>query len=211
MSNGTDETTPSLLEMPCWLERMIRSSPMPDRHMMIDIETLDVTHDAAIVAIGAVTFNPRAEGIEGEETFKLTIDQRSNEIHGRSVSESTLAWWGQQPAEAQDATFGGPHVELSTALRKFTEWINELRPTCTRVWAKDPDFDVVILRHACGELGIRWPFNFWESRSCRTAMEMSYPEGDFPSMLMDGPKHDALADAKVQCLEIQHAYYVLGC
>ena len=189
----------------------LRSGSMPDRFLMVDIETLDVEVTAAIVSIGAVTFDPRKDGLEDEEEFSLTIDQRSNRIHGRSVSESTLAWWEAQEPEARDATFGGPHVELSTALREFTEWVNILRPTCTRVWAKDPDFDVKILAHACQQLGIFWPFKFWEARSCRTAMEMAYPEGNFPVLAMDGPKHHAIADAKVQALEIQHAYYVLGC
>jgi len=183
---------------------------MPDRNLMIDIETLDTEVSAAIVSIAAITFNPRGEGVDDEKTFRTTIDQRSNEWHGRTVSDSTLAWWSMQSPEARDATFGGPHVELSTALRQFTRWINCLKPTCTRVWAKDPDFDINILRHACDGLNIRWPFKFWEGRSCRTALELAYPEGDFPHVLMDGPAHDAFADAKKQAVEIQHAYYVLG-
>jgi hypothetical protein len=184
---------------------------MPDRHMMIDIETLDTEVTAAIVSIAACTFNPRGEGLNNEEIFSLTIDQRSNESHGRSVSHSTLAWWEAQSPEARNATFGGPHVELSTALRKFTGWINCLKPTCTRVWAKDPDFDINILRHACSNLNIWWPFRFWEGRSCRTVIELAYPEGDFPHIIMDGPAHDAVADTKKQIIEVQHAYHMLDC
>ena len=184
---------------------------MPDRNLMVDIETLDTEVSAAIVSIAAITFDPRGEGINDEETFRLTIDQRSNEAHGRTVSDGTLAWWSVQSPEAWNATFGGPHVELSTALRQFTNWINCLKPTCTRIWAKDPDFDVNILRHACDGLNIRWPFRFWEGRSCRTAIELAYPEGDFPHIVMDGPAHDAFADAKKQVVEIQHAYHVLNC
>jgi hypothetical protein len=40
-------------------------------------------------------------------------------------------------------------------------------------------------------------------------MELAYPEGDFPWVHMDGPAHDALADAKKQAVEIQHVYHVL--
>lgn len=177
---------------------------------MIDIETLDTEVSAAIVSIAAITFNPRGESIEHEETFRTTIDQRSNRVHGRTVSDATVAWWEAQSPEARNATFKGPHDELSSALRKFTKWINCLRPGCTRVWAKDPDFDVNILRHACEGLDIRWPFKFWENRSCRTAIELAYPEGDFPYIIMDGPAHDAFADAKKQVLEVQHVYHVLG-
>lgn len=187
------------------------SRSMPDRHMMVDIETLDTAVSAAIVAIGAVTFDPRGDGITKEDLFHCTIDTKSNVAHGRTVSEATMNWWEIQSEEAKKAVFDGPHTELSTAIRQFCQWINSLQPTCTRIWAKDPDFDIMILKNACEKLNIMWPFKFWESRSCRTAMEMAYPEGDFPQLLMDGPKHDAIADAKVQCLEIQHAYYVLGC
>lgn len=115
-----------------------------------------------------------------------------------------------QSPEAQEAVFGGPHTALPTALNQFAQWINRLQPTCTRVWAKSPDFDCSILAHACAEQGVIWPFRFWEGRCVRTIMELAYPEGDFPRMDMEGPKHDALADAKLQALEVQHAYHVLG-
>lgn len=177
---------------------------------MIDIETLDTSITAAIVSIAAITFNPRGDQINGADVFHTTISTNSNQFHGRTASQATLAWWEIQSPEAREATFGGDQAELSTALRRFTQWINCLRPTCTRVWAKDPDFDIQILRHACDSLDIIWPFKFWEGRSCRTAIELAYPEGDFPHIAMDGAAHDALADAKKQVVEIQHAYHVLG-
>lgn len=199
------------LMVPCESDLDVISQSMPDRHMMIDIETLDTDVTAAIVSIAAVTFNPRGNGSEREDKFRLTIDERSNRFHGRTVSDATVAWWETQSLEAKHATFGGPHTELSSALRQFTRWINELRPTCTRVWAKDPDFDISILRHACQSLNLIWPFKFWENRSCRTAMELAYPEGNFPHVVMDGPAHDSLADAQKQVIEIQHVYHVLRC
>ena len=174
---------------------------------MVDIETLDVHQSAAIVAIGAVVFDPRGETYQ--ETFSLTIDEKSNRWHGRTVSNATLEWWSQQPSEARDAVFGGPHTELSTAMRSFTSWLNALSPTCTRIWAQDPDFDVNILAHCCRMLGIVWPFKFWENRSCRTIKELTYPEGDFPPIAMEGHKHEALADAKAQVIAVQHCYWML--
>jgi hypothetical protein len=181
---------------------------MPDRHLMVDIETLDVSISAAIVSVGAVVFDPR--GIDYQETFSLTIDEKSNRFHGRSVSDATLTWWAQQPSEARERTFGGPHTELSSAMRSFTSWINRLAPTCTRIWAQDPDFDVKILDHCCRSLNIIWPFRFWECRSVRTAKELAYPNGDFPVIAMDGAKHDALSDAKAQVIAVQHSFWVLS-
>jgi DNA polymerase III epsilon subunit-like protein len=66
---------------------------MPDRHVMVDLETLDTQISAAIVSIGAVVFDPRGE--DYQETFSLTIDEKSNRWHGRTVSDATLEWWAQ--------------------------------------------------------------------------------------------------------------------
>jgi len=192
-------------------DMILSRAEMPDRHLMVDIETLDTSVTAGILAVGAVVFNPRKEGFDEGDTFHITISQESNKAQGRSVSAATLAWWAQQSQEARDSVFNGSSVSLGLGLGEFTRWVNKIQPTCTRIWAKSPDFDCSILAHACNEQNIMWPFKFWEARCCRTIMELAYPMGDFPVMAMDGPKHDALADAKVQVLEVQHAYYVLGC
>jgi hypothetical protein len=181
---------------------------MPDRHLMVDLETLDTSVSAAIVSIGAVVFDPR--GTEIQDEFSLTIDQDSNVFHKRSISEATIEWWAQQSSEARERTFGGPHTELSDAMRSFTTWINRLAPTCTRIWAQDPDFDISILAHCCRGLNIIWPFKFWEGRSVRTIKELAYPDGDFPRIQLNGAKHDALTDAKAQVIAVQHSFYVLG-
>jgi inhibitor of KinA sporulation pathway (predicted exonuclease) len=182
---------------------------MADRHLMVDIETFDTEVTATILAIGAVVFDPRKIDPNGNDFFHTTISTKSQ--HNRTVSESTQEWWRNQSKEAQDSVFGGEQLPIGLALANFAQWLNKMRPTCTRVWAKSPDFDCSILRHACVQNGVIWPFKFWEARCCRTIMELAYPEGDFPHIEMKGPKHDALADARKQASEVQHAYHVLGC
>ena len=181
---------------------------MPDRNLMIDIETLDTAITAAIIGIGAVVFNPRGDILE--DSYSVTISEGNNVKQGRTVSKSTKEWWAMQDQDAQDAVFKGPHVPLNLALSNFAQWVNRLSPTCTRVWAKSPDFDCSILIHACAEQGVYWPFKFWEARCVRTIMDLAYCNGDFPHLAMDGPKHDALADAKLQAMQVQHSYFVLG-
>jgi hypothetical protein len=183
----------------------IVSGSMPDRHLMIDIETYDTEITAVILSIGAVVFNPRGETLGDEFHIKLSTASQSD----RTTSDATVAWWMQQDADAREATFGGKKIPIGIALMAFTNFINRLKPTCTRVWAKSPDFDCSILNHACKQQNIRWPFKFWESRCCRTIIDLAYPMGDFPHMEVEGPKHDALADAKRQAKEVQHAYHVL--
>ncbi len=181
---------------------------MPNRHMMIDIESYDTAVTAAILAIGAVVFNPRGDVLE--DSYHVTISREDNEKQGRTVSQSTVDWWSQQDQDAQDSVFKGPHIPLNLALANFARWANRLQPTCTRIWAMSPDFDCNILIHACSEQNVHWPFKFWEGRCVRTVKELAYANGDFPYIAMEGPKHDALADAKLQATQVQHAYYVLG-
>lgn len=181
------------------------SGSMPDRHLMIDIETYDTEVTSVILSIAAVVFNPR--GFLLNEEFHVTVNADSQPA--RTTSRSTIEWWDQQDKAARDATFGGRQLQLGMALTCFTQWVNKLRPTCTRVWAKSPDFDCSIMNHACKQQNIIWPFKFWEARCCRTIMELAYPEGDFPAVDVEGPLHDALVDAKKQAVEVQHAYHVL--
>jgi hypothetical protein len=195
-------------DLPCSDGFSLLSQAMPDRHMMIDIETLDTSVTSAILAIGAVVFDPRGEVLE--DSYSVTVSREDNEKQGRTVSQSTIDWWAQQDQDAQDSVFKGPHVPLNLALDNFARWANKLTPTCTRVWAKSPDFDCNIMIHAFKEQGLYWPFKFWEGRCVRTVMELAYANGDFPHIAMEGPKHDALADAKLQAMQVQHCYYVLG-
>lgn len=195
--------------VPCEADLDVTSKSMPDRHLMIDIETGDTEVTAAIFAIGAVVFDPRGQGHDLGNHFSMTIDMDS-QASTRTTSEATMAWWDQQSQEAKEATFGSPNGSLPAVLREFSRWVNCLSPTCTRVWAKSPDFDCSILVHAFKQQGLYWPFKFWESRCVRTIMELAYPEGDFPHVIMEGPAHDALADAKKQVIQVQHSYYILG-
>lgn len=78
-----------------------------------------------------------------------------------------------------------------------------------RVWAKDPDFDVVILRNAFAQIGEMFPFKFWETRSVRTITELAYPDGDPPPIGV-GVAHNAKDDAIRQALMVQHCHHVLS-
>ena len=189
---------------------------MPDNFCMIDIETMSTEPNAAILTIGATLFDPRAEDTEDtlrdQSALFGPVTFESNEKEGRHFSPSTMAWWLKQERAAQDALFEGNLVNLRIALTEFSKWVRDASPTPTRIWAKDPDFDVVIMKNAMESCGLRWPFKFWESRSVRTTMELAYPpgglRGDFPQIGV-GVAHNALDDALRQALAIQHCYKVL--
>lgn len=187
---------------------------MNNAHLMLDIETMDVQHSAAIVAIGAVVFDPRRSDKREDLTncFSAKVSLESNAKAGRSMSASTIQWWLNQSKAAQEATFLGETLPLGLALREFVTWVakQEVRPT--RIWAKDPDFDCVIVQDACQQMNERWPFKFWESRSVRTIQELAFPDGDHPTWDTEegGVQHDALSDAKAQVLMVQLCHEILA-
>jgi hypothetical protein len=183
---------------------------------MIDIETMGTGPDAAILTIGAVMFDPRAEDTEEtlrpESTLFGPITFKSNAEEGRAFDPDTIAWWMTQSKEAQLALVEGKQINLRGALEQFRQWIAGAKPAPTRVWGNDPDFDCVILIHAFKRAGLMWPFKFWESRSVRTIKELAYPpgglRGDFPAIGV-GTAHNAQDDTIRQALAVQHAYKIL--
>ena len=170
--------------------------------LMVDIETMSTEPSAAILAIGAVHFDLSGDGYAA--TFSKRISLESNERAHRSFSASTILWWLQQSKEAQSALYEGQISPLAGALKEFWQWVGALSPKPQTVWAKDPDFDVVILKHAMGR---DWPFKYSASRSVRTIWDLAYPGEHSPGP--QGTAHDALTDAIHQVALVQVAYQEL--
>lgn len=182
--------------------------------IMVDIETMDTEPTAAVLSIGAVIFDPfygdTQETIRGNNTrcFYTAISLESNIALGRTMSPSTVLWWMQQTKAAQDAFLAESRANLSTALNKFLQFVAGQSPTPDRVWAKGPDFDCVTLQSAMKSASARWPFKYHRARCVRTIMDVAYPDGDFPKIGV-GTAHNALDDAILQTLCVQHAYHTI--
>jgi exodeoxyribonuclease VIII len=185
-----------------------------DTSAMIDIETMGVSPDSAILTVGACAFD-----LAGDDTFdsitdrfSTTISIESNEQAGRRIDGSTVAWWLKQSSEAQKALFEPPIRNLKTALVELRIWLDGLRPKLQYLWANDPDFDVVILKNAFDQLGERWPISYALNRSVRTIKHLAWPNGGAPNFRAEGVHHRAVDDAVAQALMVQAGYrkLVLG-
>lgn len=132
------------------------------RHVMIDLETLGTTPDAAIVSIGAVVFDPRYGKIS-EKTFYSELDWENQSRH---ICPETQEWWTKQSPEAQEALSGLD--DLDTSLRELASWL----PKDSRVWGNGPTFDISILEDAYRQYNIEIPWKFWNIRDCRTVLDM---------------------------------------
>lgn len=176
--------------------------------IMVDIETMATSPDAAIVSIGACGFDHEVINTYEQITdrFYSSISLSSNEEAGRRISASTVEWWLRQSKEAQAGLTMEPIRNLRAALIEFRLWAQALKPAAHFIWANDPDFDVVILKNAFEATNQAWPFSFWNNRSCRTIKHLAWPDNDAPNFRADGVHHKADDDAVAQAVMVQHAY-----
>lgn len=181
---------------------------------MIDLETMSVASNAAIVSIGACAFDLYSQQPITNQ-FEVNISLESNEKVGRHISASTVMWWMQQSQDAQRALYESEQYTLEVGLNKLQKWIDEVSPRITHVWANDPDFDVVILKNAFDQCHRMWPFHFAANRSMRTIFELAYPDIDKLKEVREyfrsqGTHHRAVDDAVAQAQIVQHCYGVLA-
>lgn len=162
------------------------------RDLMIDIETLGTAPGSVILSIGAVTFNAEA-GTLGAE-FYSAIDPRSAVDAGLRMDISTLKWWMTQSDDARSAVFAG-NQPLDCALREFSDFTREV--DASRVWAKPPSFDLVLLEAAFKACRLHVPWHYRSLRDVRTLLDFT---GTRPTYV--GTAHNALDDARSQALSV---------
>ncbi len=164
-------------------------------HLMVDLETLATTPDAAILTIGACKFDPYGKTITDQFYERIDLDSQN-----RHIDENTIAWWSKQDKKIQEDAFGeGGRIKLSEAMKKLYRFGLGTK----NIWSHGSIFDVVILENVASSLqqGVTW--NFWEIRDTRTLFDIANVE-----VQVEG-KHNALADATAQSYAVQKAYRVL--
>ena len=75
-----------------------------------------------------------------------------------------------------------------------------------KVWSNGSGFDIVIAESAFRDLGMKYPWNFWNVRDCRTIYDIAGVS------LKDGghvTSHKAVEDAERQAIVVQRAYQKL--
>ena len=165
-------------------------------HLMIDLETLATSPDAAILTIGACKFNPH--GTDIHSTYYERIILETQEGYERVINEDTLSWWSQQDKQIQEDAFGEgeDRIHLKDAMKKlYTFGLGT-----SNVWSHGSIFDVVIVEDVCRSLQQAVTWKFWEVRDTRTLFDLA----DI-SVRIEG-KHNALTDAVAQAKAVQQAY-----
>lgn len=168
-------------------------------NIMLDLETLGNGSDAAIIAIGAVKFDP-ATGEMGD-IFHELIDPESCTAAGLKIDASTFMWWMKQSAEAR-AVFDDKDkfLPLAQVLYKFWDFVGDTKRAL--VWGNGANFDNVILANAYKAAGQEQPWPYWGDRCYRTIAAL---RKDIKRVRV-GTHHNALNDATTQA---QHLMEIL--
>lgn len=164
-------------------------------NIMIDLETLATTPDAAILSIGACAFNVMRGVYEGFYQPILVEWQRTQDSPRRFCAK-TEEWWAAQSDAARAVFFDTAAVSLETALVYFRDWVFKIvsdgHLDKKAVWGNAPTFDCEITRHAMKSFDLEVPWNYWEERCFRTVKKL-YPDVNGPQFM--GVPHHAQSDA----------------
>ncbi|EGR0602050.1 3'-5' exoribonuclease [Vibrio cholerae] len=181
------------------------------KNLMIDLETMGNSSNAAIVAIGACFFEPSTGEIGAK--FSRIISLESSQQFGR-IDASTVLWWMKQSGEAREVLNSREAVHIKQALHDFRQFTNDglSQPL---VWGNGSSFDCVILKNTIIQcLGEQYvPWQFWNERDVRTMVDLGKkllgfdPKRDMP---FEGVRHDALSDAVHQAKYVSAIYQRLA-
>jgi exodeoxyribonuclease VIII len=169
------------------------------KQIMIDLETMGVSTNAALLSIGAVKFSVE-HGIE--DRFHTIIDLCSSVTRGLEIDPNTVLWWMQQNDDAR-AQFKSKGLELRLALSRFNEWLGTEKRA---IWGNGANFDNVILGNAFDKCGLARPWEFWNDRCYRT-MKAMHKATPFKRI---GTHHNALQDAESQAVHLIEIFKTIG-
>lgn len=166
--------------------------------VMLDLETLGTGANSAIIAIGAVKFDPEKMLIT--DNFYRVVDRESCFRIGMTYDQDTLDWWAKQSPEAK-TVLTQPGVSINEAIHDFASWIHPK----TQVWGNGSDFDNVMVAETFRKHGKKLPWQFWNNRCYRTMKNM------FPSvpLVRRGVHHHAVDDAETQAIHLMQILSVM--
>jgi hypothetical protein len=160
------------------------------KNIMLDLETMGTSPDAAIISIGAVSF----DSARIKTRFYEVIDLDSCVDSGGVMDAATVLWWLTQ-SEASRKAITSEGCSLLTVLQKFNQWCKLVGgKEDLLLWGNGSDFDNVILTATYRRMGMALPWHYTNNRCYRT-MKALYP---YIKIIRAGTKHNALNDAENQ-------------
>lgn len=166
------------------------------RNIMIDIETLGLNADAAIIEIAAVDFDKETGEIYHE--IDLVIDR--NDWDKRRIEASTVAFWMTNSTDEVRKKLFGNNVlkdKLDYALIKLSRFIQGDSRSIDDVdiWCEGTDFDIAILRNAYKQ---RTPWLYKNVNDLRTITHLCPWMRKYIEDTYGKTNHSAIDDCKRQ-------------
>lgn len=180
-------------------------SEVPNKHAMIDIETLGRRPGAPVLSIGVVWFDPennrwkpKHKGFYVKFDFKEVAD-----ICREGLDVETIAWWMKQGDAARheliDDTSTTPLVPGLEALSQFLTHHSESKDLRdVYVWGNSNLFDLGIIQYLYDYFGLDVPWHYSRDMNCRTIEWMAKTFFGIDRPKMEGTAHNALDDARHQ-------------
>lgn len=171
---------------------------------MLDLETLSVAPNAAIMSMALVGFNRR--DLETTEYY-VTCEP---DLRRYSVDYSTVKFWLEQSDEARKALLAPP-IQLVRALNGLSGFYNDYAAEGARVWALPISFDLPIIENAFRTEDLsagKAPWKYDAGRDLRTILDLANiakAERVKPTLA-----HDALSDCHAQIATLRIALAKLG-
>lgn len=174
---------------------------MADKHVMVDLETMGLRPNAAIVSIGAVHFDESSV----IDTFHTAVSLQDCLDCGLTTDQSTVDWWMKQSVEARSSWQRDDAPKLLDALRDFSQWcLKGSSDRSVHPWGNGADFDMVLLKSAYSALEADPPWRYYNHRCFRTLRGV-FPIAEPPRL---GVHHSALDDALHQVKVLQETLKV---
>jgi hypothetical protein len=168
-------------------------------HGMIDLETLDVFPTATVLSLGAVKFDPTTDAEPHSELyFKISIDDQDR--LGRTVSDKTIEWWGQQDPKIMEEAFDQSNPNEVMTVEQALDSLNRWVVGVDEIWGHGYGFDITILENMYRMIGKPIPWQFWQISDARTITKRMPKD---PRKDMQTNLHNALADAYFQAKSVQ--------
>ncbi len=175
---------------------------VPNKHLMIDIETLGTQPGCAVVSIGAVWFDPEDNGWHPRHRGYYAEVLLEDALRCGTASPGTLQFWLSQTPDAREfLTNDKGKVSLVNALTGLSGFIrhqsedDNLRDIY--VWANGPEFDCSNLGAMYDALDLPVPWNYGRNQSVRTIVwaARQFFGCDKPPFKAGRTAHNALDDA----------------
>lgn len=175
-------------------------------HVMLDLETVASTSDAAILSIGVVAFDPHSSAL-GSRFYEVLDVERQLKQYGRKMSFATMRWWMGQSVEARTVFIQDHFDSVEGSLCNLSNWLSSNEPE--GVWGNGSDFDNVITLNLFDEVGVARPWSHSKNRCFRTLKNLKLPK-EFIQPVREGTHHNALDDAIYQAQYLQAIVKALG-